>query len=324
MEQQLGRGAVPVIGGDADIGRIGGYVQYGYYTGMLPAQGLPQGAMFTQPQTVLPPGMQPMAVTAAQQLAGSDGGHQQYLLMPQAPLEGAVPLPGALLNSGGLVAAMTVPSMLEAQGSAAYSYATPVPTMAAQQLPQPALVHPPLPSTSVQPGVVVLGPDGVPLQQLSSGGGMWPQQMPPGLGQADAAGIMPTRMIMAPPMPPAPQPATVEELLKLLRRAPRGSAAVPIIADSLCFLDSRALAALLKELSKTGMRDAAFEIFDWLRSLSKTGAVQRSGLLDVYTYTTMIVSAPAGPCTHACRAGQDRSGQGSTREACRTCVSKWC
>lgn len=52
----------------------------------------------------------------------------------------------------------------------------------------------------------------------------------------------------------------------------------------------RALAALLKELSKTGLREVAFEIFDWLRSLDEQLHPDYAGLLDVFTYTTMIVS----------------------------------
>lgn len=53
----------------------------------------------------------------------------------------------------------------------------------------------------------------------------------------------------------------------------------------------RALAALLKELSKTGLREVAFEIFDWLRTLDEQVHPEYAGLLDVFTYTTMIVSA---------------------------------
>jgi hypothetical protein len=55
----------------------------------------------------------------------------------------------------------------------------------------------------------------------------------------------------------------------------------------------RALAALLKELSKTGLREVAFEIFDWLRSLNEQMHPEYAGLLDVFTYTTMIVSVQA-------------------------------
>jgi hypothetical protein len=48
-----------------------------------------------------------------------------------------------------------------------------------------------------------------------------------------------------------------------------------------------ALAALLKELHKRGRAAAAIELFDWLRGLAPSHAL--APLLDVYTYTTMIV-----------------------------------
>ena len=47
---------------------------------------------------------------------------------------------------------------------------------------------------------------------------------------------------------------------------------------------------MLKELSKTGLREVAFEIFDWLRTLDEQLHPDYVGLLDVFTYTTMIVS----------------------------------
>lgn len=49
----------------------------------------------------------------------------------------------------------------------------------------------------------------------------------------------------------------------------------------------RALAALLKELHKRSLQPQAVEIFDWLRSLPP--GHELAHLLDVYTYTTMIV-----------------------------------
>ena len=49
---------------------------------------------------------------------------------------------------------------------------------------------------------------------------------------------------------------------------------------------SGALAALLKELSKTGLGKRAVEIFDWLRTLEEQHDLAH--LCDVYTYTTMI------------------------------------
>jgi hypothetical protein len=59
----------------------------------------------------------------------------------------------------------------------------------------------------------------------------------------------------------------------------------------------RALAALLKDLSKCRRPHMAFEVFDWLRAQDPAAEPQLAALLDVYTYTTMIVSAAAcGPC----------------------------
>ncbi len=51
-------------------------------------------------------------------------------------------------------------------------------------------------------------------------------------------------------------------------------------------LDSSAMAALLKELSKQGQVKRAFELFDWLRQLPPTHPL--ASLCDLYTYTTMI------------------------------------
>jgi hypothetical protein len=85
--------------------------------------------------------------------------------------------------------------------------------------------------------------------------------------------------------------STVEEILQVVRHMPRGASVVDAVRDSLQYLDSRALAALLKELSKTGLRDMAFHIFNWLREPTQSMNPAYGGLLDVFTYTTMIVSA---------------------------------
>lgn len=84
--------------------------------------------------------------------------------------------------------------------------------------------------------------------------------------------------------------STVEEILQVVRHMPRGASVVDAVRDSLQYLDSRALAALLKELSKTGLRDMAFHIFNWLREPTQSMDPAYGGLLDVFTYTTMIVS----------------------------------
>lgn len=62
--------------------------------------------------------------------------------------------------------------------------------------------------------------------------------------------------------------------------------AVDAVAQGLYYLDSSALAALLKELSKQGQLKRSVEIFDWLRSLVPSHDL--AGLCDLYTYTTMI------------------------------------
>jgi hypothetical protein len=53
-------------------------------------------------------------------------------------------------------------------------------------------------------------------------------------------------------------------------------------------LSIRALAALFKELHKASLAPLAIELFDWLRELP--AGHEYNPLLDVYTYTTMIVS----------------------------------
>jgi hypothetical protein len=53
---------------------------------------------------------------------------------------------------------------------------------------------------------------------------------------------------------------------------------------------NRALAALLKDLHKRNLGGLACELFDWLRGLHPSH--EAAHLLDVYTYTTMIVREP--------------------------------
>ena len=69
----------------------------------------------------------------------------------------------------------------------------------------------------------------------------------------------------------------------------------------------RALAALFKELHKSSLQGLAIELFDWLRGLPQ--GHDYVALLDVYTYTTMIVSASL---LGLCRPPRLRS-----RQACR-------
>jgi pentatricopeptide repeat protein len=84
---------------------------------------------------------------------------------------------------------------------------------------------------------------------------------------------------------------TVEDLLRIIVSLPPNEPVINAIAPGLAHLDSSALAALLKELSKQGFVKRAVELFDWLRGLDDTDELKN--LCDVYTYTTMIST-----CTH--------------------------
>ena len=52
----------------------------------------------------------------------------------------------------------------------------------------------------------------------------------------------------------------------------------------LYYQDSRGLAAMLKELSKSGHGQQALELFDWLQSLPPNHEL--APLADVFSYTT--------------------------------------
>ena len=60
-----------------------------------------------------------------------------------------------------------------------------------------------------------------------------------------------------------------------------GRPVMEAVQDGLPFLDSRAVAALLKELSKGGLPHRAAELFDWLRSLPADDPLAK--LADLYT-----------------------------------------
>ncbi|PSC77032.1 Pentatricopeptide repeat-containing [Micractinium conductrix] len=79
---------------------------------------------------------------------------------------------------------------------------------------------------------------------------------------------------------------TVESLVKAVQRLKPGQPVMDAVRDGLSRLDSRATAALLKELSKGGLPHRAAELFDWLRSLPGDDPLAR--LADLYTYTTII------------------------------------
>jgi len=81
-----------------------------------------------------------------------------------------------------------------------------------------------------------------------------------------------------------PEQLTVEDLVAMVQRLPPGVSAIPTVAQGLHSLDSRACAALLKDLSKNGLPHHALTIFDWLQSLPSENEL--SSLCDVFTYTT--------------------------------------
>lgn len=92
---------------------------------------------------------------------------------------------------------------------------------------------------------------------------------------------------------------TVESLLNALAALPAGTSAVEALGPSIGRLDSRAVAALLKETAKAGQTPRAVELFDWLRAQPEGSGLTK--LCNVFTYTTMIrhrhpPASISGPC----------------------------
>jgi len=58
------------------------------------------------------------------------------------------------------------------------------------------------------------------------------------------------------------------------------------LQDALRQMDSRALAAMLKDVAKAGSMNQSRDLFDYIRSLPPEDPI--SGLADIYTYTTVI------------------------------------
>lgn len=77
---------------------------------------------------------------------------------------------------------------------------------------------------------------------------------------------------------------TVEHLVAVIRNLPASQAVIPAVAPGLKYMDSRAVAFLLKDIAKNGLPHRAVEIFDWLRKQPPSHELSR--LCDVYTYTT--------------------------------------
>ena len=71
---------------------------------------------------------------------------------------------------------------------------------------------------------------------------------------------------------------------------------MPRLLSCVSALVPRSLAALLKDLGKSRRSHMAFEIFDYLKSRDPVEEPELAALLDVYTYTTMIVSQTGAGC----------------------------
>jgi pentatricopeptide repeat domain-containing protein 1 len=82
------------------------------------------------------------------------------------------------------------------------------------------------------------------------------------------------------------EPLSVDEAVALVRQLPASDPLPDRLLRSLRHLDSRAVALLLKDLSKAGADDRAIELFDWLRALPERHVLR--ALCDVYAYTAMI------------------------------------
>lgn len=79
---------------------------------------------------------------------------------------------------------------------------------------------------------------------------------------------------------------SVEALVQLIRRLNKADALPDRVFRALQHLDSRAVALLLKDLSRTGLDSRSFELFASLRNLPDRHLLRR--LCDVYTYTAAI------------------------------------
>lgn len=74
--------------------------------------------------------------------------------------------------------------------------------------------------------------------------------------------------------------------MALVKRLPRGDPLPERLFRALAHFDSRAIALLLKDLSKVGQDPRAVELFDWLRALPERHPLH--AVCDVYTYTAVI------------------------------------
>lgn len=85
----------------------------------------------------------------------------------------------------------------------------------------------------------------------------------------------------------APEDAlSVEEAVSMVKRLARSEPLPDKLIRALHHFDSRAVALLLKDLSKAGLDSRAVELFDRLRALPERHPLK--AVCDVYTYTAMI------------------------------------
>lgn len=79
---------------------------------------------------------------------------------------------------------------------------------------------------------------------------------------------------------------SVEDLVRVCINLPPDASTVAAVSSALVYLDSRAMAAFMKELAKSQQLARAMELFDWLKALPVDHELY--GLCDLYTFTTAI------------------------------------
>jgi pentatricopeptide repeat domain-containing protein 1 len=85
---------------------------------------------------------------------------------------------------------------------------------------------------------------------------------------------------------PIEKTMTFEEMVSLIQKLPAREPIPDAFHQALAGHDSRAVALLLKDLSRVGRDKRAVELFDWLRSQNERSPLR--ALCDVFTYTAMI------------------------------------
>eukprot|EP00891_Asterochloris_glomerata_P006084 jgi/Astpho2/6084/Aster-04031 len=96
---------------------------------------------------------------------------------------------------------------------------------------------------------------------------------------------------MATPHPQPQQMVPIDDILWRIKRLPPHDQIDQVAAECMPQLHSRGLAALMKELGKSGLSHRAFQLFDWLIALPEGHMCQ--GICDVYVYTAMISNCVA-------------------------------